>query len=114
MADSLLKVRYKIWLESEGGVSIGEGGIALLRAIDEAKSIRAAAEKLGVSYTFAWNYIRRLERGLGCKLVVGVRGGREGGGAELTEDARHLLTLFEEAKAAVDGIVVKLNSRSLA
>lgn len=107
----MLRVRYKLWLESEEGVSVGEGGVALLKAIDEAKSIRAAAEKLGVSYTFAWNYIRRLERGLGCKLIVAVRGGKEGGGAELTEDARYVLALFEEAKAAVDGVVTKLNSR---
>lgn len=110
----MLRVRYKLWLESEGGVSVGEGGIALLKAIDETKSIRAAAEALGVSYTFAWSYVKRLERGLGCRLVVTVRGGREGGGAVLTGEARRVLELFEKAKTTIEDVVAELNSRGAA
>ena len=106
----MLKVRYKLWLENEKGASIGEGGIALLREIDDKGSIRAAARELGMSYAFAWSYIRRLEKALGCKLVVASKGGRLGGRAELTEEARRVIAMFEEAKAAVENALRKLAS----
>jgi len=39
-----------VWLEYEGKPILGGGGVTILKAIKEEKSISKAAQKLGMSY----------------------------------------------------------------
>lgn len=94
-----VSVRFRVWVEVGGRHVIGPGGYDILKAIDEVGSISGAARKLGMSYRFVWNYIDRMEKTLGIKLVdarKGGRGGRGGGGAKLTPEAQALLKYYEE------------------
>ncbi len=100
MADGLC-ARYKVWLEYRGRALLGEGGARLLELIEETGSLSEAARRMGVSYTFAWNYIRRRERFLGVKLIESSRGGHHGGETVLTEEARRLLGLYRELSRIV-------------
>jgi molybdate transport system regulatory protein len=81
----------RVWLESAGKYVIGEGGAALLKAIDEGGSITSAANKVGCSYKYAWDQIAEMEKALGFRLLKTAVGGKTGGGAALTDDARELL-----------------------
>lgn len=81
----------RIWLESGGEYAIGEGGAALLKAIDETGSIVNAAKKLKCSYKYAWDQIAEMEKVLGYRLLRTTVGGKTGGGAVLTDAARELL-----------------------
>ncbi len=96
MASEGIKVSFKVWLEYGGEPLIGLGGARLLRLVDDTGSISKAAEIMGVSYKFAWSYIKSVEKKLGVKIVETHRGGRGGGYAKLTEDGRKLILFYEK------------------
>lgn len=72
----------------------GPGIAELLERVEAHKSLRAAAQSMGMAYSKAWTMVRRCEEVLGRKLLDYSTGGRHGGGAALTEDARRLLTAY--------------------
>ena len=67
----------------------------LLEAIDRSGSINRAAQEMNMSYRKAWGALRAMEERLGVKLVDRQAGGKDGGGAVLTEDARMFIKQFE-------------------
>ncbi|WP_227375910.1 TOBE domain-containing protein [Haladaptatus halobius] len=86
-----------------GDVSFGAEDARLLRAIDDAGSLNAAATALGRSYAHAQRRVVALEDGLGA-LVRRERGGAHGGGSTLTENARSLLQRFRRLTAESSGL----------
>ncbi len=84
----------------------GPGVAELLETVRETHSLRAAAMRMDMAYSKAWKVIKTAETGLGFPLLLTATGGRQGGGASLTEQAEKLLTdyrAFErECKQAVD------------
>ena len=70
----------------------GPGLVKALRAVRESGSLRAAAERLGMSYRRLWERIQRAEKLLGVRLVE--RGRR---GSRLTPEAEKLLQAYTEA-----------------
>lgn len=88
----------RIWLESGGKYTIGEGGAALLKAIDALGSINSAAKKVGCSYKYAWDQIAEMEKALGFRLLNTTVGGKTGGGAVLTDAARELLREYNRVE----------------
>jgi len=105
-----VRVKFKVWLECGNGALLGEGGVELLRAIQETGSLKEAARRLNYSYAFAWRYLRKLEDRLGLKLVRTFRGGKVGGAAELTEEALRLLEIYTLAEEAVRSVVERINA----
>ncbi len=96
-----LKIRSKIWLEVNGEPVFGRGRRLLLEAIDVHGSINRAAREVGISYRRAWSHIKAMEERLDIVLVTRQAGGRNGGGALLTDDARHFLRKFERLETAL-------------
>jgi len=90
-----LEVRSKIWIEADGEPVFGRGRRFLLEAIDTRGSINQAAKEVGVSYRKALSHIQAMEQRLGISLVVRQAGGRHGGGATLTPEARVFIKKFE-------------------
>lgn len=74
----------------------GPGVMQLLRLVDELHSLRAAAISMSMAYSKAWTVIRNAEEGLGFKLLSSAAGGKHGGGAVLTEEARCMMRAYEE------------------
>jgi len=91
-----INIRYKIWFESNGKFIFGQGGARLLENIDRFKSISLAAKNLGLSYRFAWNYIKKIEKNIGKPIVSSVRGGARGGETRLTNYGEKLLKKYYE------------------
>lgn len=73
----------------------GPGIAELLRRVNEHRSLRAAAQSMGMAYSKAWTITKNAEEGLGFKLLSTSTGGKNGGGAELTADARLVLEAYE-------------------
>ncbi|MFD1513756.1 TOBE domain-containing protein [Halomarina rubra] len=86
----------------EGGETFEERDATLLRAVDEAGSLNAAANGLGRSYARSHERIDDLETAFG-PLVERQRGGAGGGGSRLTANARRLLARFDRLRAALTG-----------
>jgi len=87
----------------QGDVTLTARDVELLRAIDDAGSINAAATALGRSYSRAQQRIVELEGAFG-DLVERKRGGSGGGGSRLTDDARSLLSRYDRLRAEFSGV----------
>ena len=82
----------KIWIEYQGKPILGKGGAEILREIETQQSLSRAAEKLGMSYRYLWNYVQKIHNALGESVVETHKGGKSGGGgARLTEVGKSLL-----------------------
>lgn len=73
----------------------GPGIAELLRRVDEHHSLRAAAQSMGMAYSKAWTITKNAEAGLGVKLLLSSTGGKNGGGAALTDEARRFLSGYD-------------------
>ncbi|MHB8845360.1 MAG: winged helix-turn-helix domain-containing protein [Nitrospirota bacterium] len=91
-----LEIRSKLWIEMAGEPVFGRGRRFLLEAIDAHGSINQAAKEVGISYRKALSHIQVMEKRLEISLVVRQTGGRNGGGASLTSEAREFLRKFEK------------------
>lgn len=79
----------------------GSGTVTLLREIERQHSVRQACLKAGISYSKGWQIVHIAEESTGVQLVERRAGGSGGGGARLTREGEHLLTLFEELEKNV-------------
>ena len=78
-----------------GEKCFGPGVAELLRRVRELHSLRAAAMSMNMAYSKAWTVVRSAEEGLGFKLLTSTAGGKHGGGAVLTDEARQMLAAYE-------------------
>jgi len=98
-----LEVRVRVELSYKGRTVVDEAlGLALL-VVRERGSLLAASRALGIPYSRLWERLSRAERILGAPLVRARRGGRGGGGAELTEEGLRVLRGFLRAYEEVHG-----------
>lgn len=67
----------------------------LLTMTDETQSVRAACQRMQLSYSSGWNAINLLEAELGYPVVARTQGGQRGGRSSLTEKGRALLRAYE-------------------
>ncbi len=100
-----MEIKSKIWIEVGGKPVFGRGRMFLLKAIDKQGSINQAARDVSISYRKAWGYIKAMEDRLGFRLIERRTGGRNGGGATLTEDAREFLKKYEALEKGIREIV---------
>ena len=66
----------------------------LLMLIDETKSVRAAGQRMQLSYSSCWNIIRTLESQLNYSLIERSQGGAGGSTSVLTDRGRDLLERY--------------------
>jgi molybdate transport system regulatory protein len=86
-----------------GETAFEESDAALLRAIQEAGSLNAAADALGRSYSRTHKRLGTLEAAFG-PLVESRRGGAGGGGSTLTDRGRQVLDRFARLRAEFSGV----------
>jgi molybdate transport repressor ModE-like protein len=91
-----LEIRSKLWIERDGEPVFGRGRRLLLEAIDAHGSINRAAKEVGISFRKAWGHIKAMEERLGFPLVERTVGGRSGGGAVITKEAKEFLESFNQ------------------
>ncbi len=93
--------RPRIRVMAHGEIALGPGKVDLLEAIRQTGSISAAARALGLSYRRAWNLVDTMNHCFQQPLVARAKGGKGGGGAQLTEAGQQTLNTYRtmEAKA---------------
>jgi len=100
-----MEIRSKIWLEVDGEPVFGSGRRFLLNGIAKYGSINKAAKDINISYIKALSYIKFMEERLGVKLVERRVGGRNGGGATLTGDAKEFLKKYERLEHGINRMI---------
>lgn len=99
-------ISCKAWIEYKGKPLIGKGGAEILEAIDKETSLSKAAETLGMSYRYVWNYIQEIESVMDEQIVDTYKGGKSGGGgAKLTDLGRGLLGEYKQAEIYLDKVL---------
>ena len=101
-----MELKVKLYLvDDEGEKFMGIGVLWLLEKTQELGSLRKAAKDMTISYTKAYNMVRRLETVLGLEVLDKRKGGASRDGACLTDFGRELCRLYrdfqEEAKEKV-------------
>jgi molybdate transport system regulatory protein len=106
--DTPLEIKHKLWLERNGRVIFGPGRDGLLRAVEECRSLNAAAKKLKMSYRAAWGRIKASEERLGIKLVEmdSVKHGMH-----LTDEAKELMNCFDQLERDIARLLNKANGK---
>jgi molybdate transport system regulatory protein len=78
-------IHARFWLVAERGKGyLGIGRITLLEHIARCGSINQAAKQMGMSYKKAWKLVEDLNRLAEAPLVTSEKGGKAGGGTQLT------------------------------
>lgn len=94
--------RLRLWIDVNGRNALGPGKVRLLEAVAATRSLSAAAKKLRMSYRLAWKHLRILEERTGLTVVEPQRGGRHGGGSNLTPEGRALLKAYHDFRREVE------------
>ena len=98
-------------LDSSGEKFMGIGVLWLLENIGEEQSLRAASRKMNLSYSKAFNMLKKLEEEVGRAFVERKKGGAAREGVELTQFARSYMKLYREfqdrAKKAAEAEFIK-------
>lgn len=97
-----MKFRFKIWGEVNEKPVLGPGRYRLLAAVESSGSINSAANEVGISYRRAWAQIREMEGLLGYSLIASKRGGKSGGGTNLTPTALKLMKQYKKLCRKID------------
>jgi molybdate transport system regulatory protein len=102
-----LVIRSKVWIERNDGVVLSDWRVELLEAIDAHGSLRRAAEQLNVPYRTAWDRIKATEAALGIRLLETESGGADGGGSQLTPQAREVCRRFRRVTSGVHEVITR-------
>ena len=89
------QIKSRIWIELDGDILLGEGRVALLKAIDQTGSLSKAAKSMGMSYKKAWSLVDAVNTRAAQPVCQKVVGGKSGGGTALTEYGKQLITTYE-------------------
>jgi molybdate transport system regulatory protein len=81
---------------------LGRGKIALLEHIRETGSISAAGRAMDMSYRRAWLLVDALNRMFEEPAVEPQRGGKQGGGAQLTPFGEQLVARFRAMEVRLE------------
>ena len=96
-----MKPVTKITLTDDNGIKFfGEGPCRLLRCVEKAGSLRAAATEMEMAYSKAIKLLKQAETNLGFPLTRRSTGGKDGGGSILTPEGKQWLQQYEAYRDA--------------
>lgn len=105
-------LKFKVWLENTEGESIlGNGKFELIDYIDQLGSLKAAADKMEISYRKAWGMLKEAEEKLGFALTEKHRGGQHGGNSVLTEEGKELIEAYKELLVEFDEAIYQITKK---
>jgi molybdate transport system regulatory protein len=95
-----MKIKSKIWIETDEGIIISEGRIQLLKLIASTGSLNKAAKEMNISYQKAWKLVDASNKASKEPLIATQIGGNKGGGTVITPYGKLLIESFEKINSA--------------
>ncbi len=92
------RIRGRIWIESNNEAFLGSGRVELLEKVKEYGSISKAAKAMKMSYRQAWELIDSMNSKAKNPLVIKQSGGKNGGGASITEAGEEAISTFKNLR----------------
>jgi len=92
-------VKLALRIEFDEARAVGPGKARLLELIQKHRSIAAAGRAMDMSYRRAWLLVDDMNRCFDEPVVRAQHGGRDGGGADLTDFGRSLLEHYRAIEA---------------
>ena len=92
------KINGSLWIECDAEGLFGPGRAELLQRIEQTGSINKAAKEMGMSHKKAWEMINELNAHALKPLVITRAGGKEGGGSMITEEAKSLISFYQQLR----------------
>ncbi len=89
---------------------VGLERVALVEAVAELGSISAAAKRLDLSYTGAWDAVQALNNLFDAPLIAAGAGGRSGGGAQVTPRGHAVVRAFRDMEREVGAALARLEA----
>ena len=109
------KTSVKIRLHLNDKIALGPGKADLLEAIIQNGSISAAGRAMNMSYKRAWDLVNTMNESFVQPIVTTAKGGSHGGGAEVTELGKQVLTQYRlaqlRAEQAIEGEMLTLSNQ---
>lgn len=94
--------RAKLWIERGGQSILNDPGADLLEQIEATGSLSEAARRLRFSYRRAWMLLDDMNKRWEQPLVRTAVGGKDGGGATLTDLGGRVLRSFRDLQLNVE------------
>ncbi len=104
-------IKSRIWIHGPDGAFLGEGRIALLRAIDREGSLSKAAVSMGMSYLKAWRLMHSMNSQVKRPLTEQTIGGVGGGGTRLTASGLEAIEIYTGIKKRCEEYLKKEMNR---
>lgn len=101
------KPRARIRIDLARDFGVGPGKIGLLEGIERTGSLSGAARALGMSYRRAWLLLHSTNEAFQEPVAELAVGGKDGGGARLTDFGRRLVADFREFEREVDAMAAE-------
>jgi molybdate transport system regulatory protein len=101
----------KLTLFAELGPQLNDNRIRLLEAIGAHGSLSAAARSLPLSYKAAWDTLDLMNNLSDHPLVIRTTGGKNGGGSQLTDYARQLISLYRALEQEYQQTLTQLETQ---
>ena len=99
------EIKNRCWIEKDGQKLFGPGPYQLLKHIETKGSISLAAKEMKMSYKKAWDIVDRLNTLSQSPLVISHKGGKSGGGAELTVLGQEIVKKYENLLEKISEVV---------
>ncbi|MFT5836004.1 MAG: molybdate transport system regulatory protein [Sulfurimonas sp.] len=108
-----MEIEGRIWFKKNGKNLLGNGRVELLEKIDEHGSISKASKSMKMSYKAAWDMVDAMNNLSDEPLVQKVTGGKNGGGAQVTEVGKELINTFKKFKEFYNALLLKVDEDEL-
>lgn len=92
-------VGISLRLDLGPGIRLGPGKADVLEGIRETGSIAGAGRRLNMSYKRVWGIVEELNGMFDTALIQAAKGGKAGGGAELTRLGLAVLAAYRRVEA---------------
>ena len=101
------KIEVRLWIEETEGPFLGIGKIWLLENIEKTGSITNAAKEMKMAYRQAWQLVKEMNERSELPLVEKVLGGKNGGGARLTDSGKNAIKTFYDIEKRIKNFAQK-------
>jgi molybdate transport system regulatory protein len=106
-AKSYKCVTFRFPIDFAKGSYVGPGKIDLLEGIRDSGSLSQAARNIGMSYRRAWLLVDSLNGSFREPVTVASRGGKAGGGVQLTEFGEALINSYRDLERDIASAAVR-------